>query len=187
MQRTSLDARALPKLISFLLSLDTYMTLKVYYMFLCLLVFHFGYLTCNTLLVTSQLDVIFLNIPFFNSYQWTRFISHKCPVLPINEEKRASTYPRSKNQSCWLLDIWKMFMCGWCWGILPSCGWTSLLSTHCKQLGLRSVPDALTCTSMPQRWNIPRGRKIEQKEIQDVLVKKPKIGANYSKFIKSTL
>ncbi|XP_031570411.1 uncharacterized protein LOC116304773 [Actinia tenebrosa] len=58
---------------------------------------------------------------------------------------------------------------------------------HCKQLGLRSVPDSLTCTSMPQRWSIPRGKKIEQKEIQDILVKKPKIGANYSKFIKSTL
>lgn len=40
---------------------------------------------------------------------------------------------------------------------------------------------------MPQRWSVPRGKKIEQKEIQDILVKKPKIGANYSKFIKSTL
>lgn len=58
---------------------------------------------------------------------------------------------------------------------------------HCKQLGLKSVPDALTCTSMPQRWSIPRQKKIEQKEIQDVLVKKPRVGANYSKFIKSTL
>ena len=34
---------------------------------------------------------------------------------------------------------------------------------HCKQLGLRSVPDALTCTSMPQRWSIPREKKIEPK------------------------
>ena len=58
---------------------------------------------------------------------------------------------------------------------------------HCKRLGLRSIPDALTCTSMPQRWSIPRERKIEPKEIQDILVKKPKVGANYNKFIKSTL
>ena len=58
---------------------------------------------------------------------------------------------------------------------------------HCKQLGLRSVPDALTCTSMPQRWSVPRDKKIEPKQIQDILVKKPKIGANYNKFIKSTL
>ena len=58
---------------------------------------------------------------------------------------------------------------------------------HCKQLGLRSVPDALTCTSMPQRWSVLRDKKIEPKQIQDILVKKPKIGANYNKFIKSTL
>ncbi|XP_046841849.1 uncharacterized protein LOC124435961 [Xenia sp. Carnegie-2017] len=58
---------------------------------------------------------------------------------------------------------------------------------HCKQLGLRSLPDSLTCTSMPQRWSVPRGKKIEQKKIQDVLVKKPRAGANFTKFIKSTL
>lgn len=57
----------------------------------------------------------------------------------------------------------------------------------CKQRGLRSVPDALTCTSMPQRWCIPREKRIEPKETQDILVKKPKVGANYNKFIKSTL
>ncbi|PFX14395.1 Receptor-type tyrosine-protein phosphatase F [Stylophora pistillata] len=58
---------------------------------------------------------------------------------------------------------------------------------HCKQLGLRSLPDDLTCTSMKQRWSVPRGKKIEQKQIQDILVKKHQMGANYSKFIKSTL
>ena len=51
---------------------------------------------------------------------------------------------------------------------------------HCKRLGLRSIPDTLTSTSMPQRWSIPT-------EIQDILVKKPIVGANYNKFIKSTL
>ena len=58
---------------------------------------------------------------------------------------------------------------------------------HCKQLGLGSLPDDLTCTSMQQRWSIPRGKTIQQKEIQDLLVKKPKIGADYNKSIKSTL
>ena len=58
---------------------------------------------------------------------------------------------------------------------------------HCKQLCLRSVPDALTCTSMPQRWSIPREKKIEPKEIQEILVKKPKVDANNNKFIKSTI
>lgn len=58
---------------------------------------------------------------------------------------------------------------------------------HCKQLGLGSLPDDLTCTSMQQRWSIPRGKTIQQKEIQELLVKKPKIGADYNKFIESTL
>ena len=58
---------------------------------------------------------------------------------------------------------------------------------HCKQLGFKSLPDDLTCTSIPQRWSVPRTNKIESLPIQDVLVKKPQISANYSKFIKSTL
>ena len=58
---------------------------------------------------------------------------------------------------------------------------------NCKQLGLSSLPDDLTCTSMKQRWSIPRGRKIEQSKIEEVLVKKPQAGADYSKFIKSNL
>ena len=57
---------------------------------------------------------------------------------------------------------------------------------HCKQLGLGSLPDDLTCTIMQQRWSIPRGKTIQQ-EIQELLVKKPQIGADYNKFIKSTL
>ena len=58
---------------------------------------------------------------------------------------------------------------------------------HCKQLELKSLPDDLTCTILPQRWNVPREKKICTKEIQEVLVKKPQAGANYNKFIKSTL
>ncbi|PFX32399.1 hypothetical protein AWC38_SpisGene2799 [Stylophora pistillata] len=58
---------------------------------------------------------------------------------------------------------------------------------HCKQLGLKSLPDELTCTSMKRRWSVPRGKKIERKQIQDILVKKPQMGAKNSKFIKLTL
>ena len=58
---------------------------------------------------------------------------------------------------------------------------------HCKMFGLVSLPDDLTCTSMTQRWSIPRERHIQSKEIQSVLVKKPKMGANYNKFVKSNL
>jgi hypothetical protein len=53
--------------------------------------------------------------------------------------------------------------------------------------GLTSLPDDLTCTSLAQRWSIPRERHIPTKDIQSVLVKKPKMHANYNKFIKSTL
>ena len=58
---------------------------------------------------------------------------------------------------------------------------------HCKMFGLASLPDDLTCTSMPQHWSVPREKCIRTKEIQSVLVKKPRMGANYSKFIKITL
>lgn len=58
---------------------------------------------------------------------------------------------------------------------------------HSKQLGLGSHPNDLTCTSNQQRWSIPRGKTIQQKEIQELLVKKPKTGAVYNKFIKRTL
>ena len=40
---------------------------------------------------------------------------------------------------------------------------------------------------MTQRWSIPRERRIQSKEVQSVLVKKPAMGANYNKFVKSNL
>ena len=58
---------------------------------------------------------------------------------------------------------------------------------HCNQSGLMAIPDDLTCTSLPQRWSVPRERKIANNTIQELWVKKPQQGANYSKFIKSTL
>ena len=45
---------------------------------------------------------------------------------------------------------------------------------HCKQLAFLSLPDNLTCTSMKERWSIPRERKIGNQEVQSVLVKKPR-------------
>ena len=59
--------------------------------------------------------------------------------------------------------------------------------SHCKHLGLKSLPDKLTCTSLPQMWSVPRQGKIGNKVIQDVKVKKPQAGADYTKFVKSTL
>ena len=51
----------------------------------------------------------------------------------------------------------------------------------------QTLPDELTCTSMKQRWSVPRGKKLQQQEIQNVLVKRPQLGATYSRFIKSNL
>jgi len=42
---------------------------------------------------------------------------------------------------------------------------------HCEMFGLASLPDDLTCTSMPQRWSVPREKCIRTKEIQSVLEK----------------
>ena len=36
---------------------------------------------------------------------------------------------------------------------------------HCKQLGLNSLPDDLTCTMMSQRWSVPRGKHINRTSI----------------------
>lgn len=58
---------------------------------------------------------------------------------------------------------------------------------HCKQMNLKELPDELTCTSMQQRWSVPRNNKIASIDVQDVLVKKPAIGADYNKYIKSTI
>ena len=58
---------------------------------------------------------------------------------------------------------------------------------HCEQLGLNSLPDDLTYTMMSQRWNVPRGKHISPQCVDALMVKKPREGANYDKFIKSTL
>ena len=62
-----------------------------------------------------------------------------------------------------------------------------LYLAHLKQVGFKSVPDDLTCTMVAQRWSVPRARQIEPQCVDSVLVKKPQEGANYNKFIKSTL
>ena len=58
---------------------------------------------------------------------------------------------------------------------------------HCKKMMFTSIPDEITCTSMKERWSVPRGKKIQNEEIQDVKVKKIQPEADYSRFIKSTL
>lgn len=52
---------------------------------------------------------------------------------------------------------------------------------------LNELPDEQTCTSMQQRWSVPRNNKIRSVDVQDVLVKNPKVGADYNRFIKSNL
>ena len=47
-----------------------------------------------------------------------------------------------------------------------------------KQLGHRILPDELTCTSIKHRWSFPKRKKIEQKEEQNVQVKKPQLRAS---------
>ena len=59
--------------------------------------------------------------------------------------------------------------------------------SHFKQLGLKSLPDDLTCTMMAQRWSVPRGKHINPQCVDTLMVKMPQEGANYNKFIKTTL
>lgn len=72
---------------------------------------------------------------------------------------------------------------GYCHHVIGLLYYLALL----RQLGHQTLPDELTCTSMKQRWSVPRGKKLQQQEIQNVLVKRPQLGATYSRFIKSNL
>lgn len=62
-----------------------------------------------------------------------------------------------------------------------------LYLAHLKQLGIKSLPDDLTCTMVVQRWSVPRAKHIEPQRVDNVIVKKLQEGPNYDKFIKSTL
>ena len=72
---------------------------------------------------------------------------------------------------------------GYCHHVIGLLYYLALL----KQLGHRTLPDDLTCTSMKQSWSVPREKKIEPKQIQNVLVKKPQLGASFNKYIKCNL
>ncbi|CAH3106696.1 unnamed protein product [Pocillopora meandrina] len=60
---------------------------------------------------------------------------------------------------------------GYCHHVIGLLYYLALL----KQLRHRTLPNELTCTSMKQCWSIPGGKKIEQKEVQNVLVQKPQL------------
>ena len=53
--------------------------------------------------------------------------------------------------------------------------------SHLMQLGIKSVPDDLTCTMVGQRWNVPRAREIAPQRVDNVSIKKPQEGAIGSK------
>lgn len=52
---------------------------------------------------------------------------------------------------------------------------------------LNSIPHDVTCTMMSQWWSVPRGKDISPQCVDALMVKKPREGANYDKFNKSTL
>lgn len=80
-----------------------------------------------------------------------------------------------------------MLLCSRPWGLLQSYDWPPVLFGTLQATGFSSLPDDLTCTSMKERWSIPREREIGNQEFQSVLVKKPRPGANYERYIKNTL
>lgn len=83
-----------------------------------------------------------------------------------------------------------MFLCGRCWWLLSSFYCFAVLpgTPSSNYVGFKSGPDDLTCTMVAQRWStVPRARQVEPQCVDSVLVKKPQEGANYNKFIKSTL
>ena len=51
---------------------------------------------------------------------------------------------------------------GYCHHVIGLLYYLALL----KQLGHRTLPDDLTCTSMKQRWSVPRGKKLNQSKFK---------------------
>ena len=45
---------------------------------------------------------------------------------------------------------------------------------HWLLLGLQDIPAEVTCTSLPQQWNIPRGKRIASEPICNIIVMNPK-------------
>ena len=51
---------------------------------------------------------------------------------------------------------------GYCHHVIGLLYYLALL----KQLGHRTLPNDLTCTSMKQRWSVPRGKKLNQSKLK---------------------
>ncbi|KAK3719188.1 hypothetical protein QZH41_020415, partial [Actinostola sp. cb2023] len=45
---------------------------------------------------------------------------------------------------------------------------------HYQQQGLKEVPAALSCTSLPQQWHKPRGSKIKPRSVVNMILAKAK-------------
>ena len=58
---------------------------------------------------------------------------------------------------------------------------------HLSMSGNTVLPDEIASTSVPQRWGVPRPKKITSANVQDIKVKKIAPMMDYSKCIKSTL
>jgi hypothetical protein len=56
-----------------------------------------------------------------------------------------------------------------------------------KTLGLTSVPDPVPCTSLPQQWHKPRGKKIGSVRVEDMQLSAPTVGVVQSRAVCSNL
>ena len=49
------------------------------------------------------------------------------------------------------------------------------LMSHYSMASMKTVPDDATCTSVPQLWHKPRGKKINSEPLMDMVFKKPRL------------
>ena len=56
------------------------------------------------------------------------------------------------------------------------------LLAHCQALGLKTVPPAISKTSLPQTWNVPnRSQGINPGEVQDITIQRVKMPTTSTK------
>lgn len=105
----------------------------------------------------------------------------------LHEEERATSFLGSFFEHGWRFFVWKVLLCGWIRRVLPSCYRASLLSGYTQTTGASNSARWFDMHQHDTALECAQGGKIEPKQIQNVLVKKPQLSASFNKYIKCNL
>ena len=105
----------------------------------------------------------------------------------FHEEEWDTSFLGSFFKHGWQFFVWKVLLCGWIRRALPSCYRASLLSGFTQTTGASNSARWSDMHQHDAALECAQGEKIEPKQIQNVLVKKPKLSASFNKYIKCNL